>query len=119
MPLTVSIPLGVAFIGIGTTAVVGYACLVAVGRTRALAGSTVVGAAVGAPLILFGAWSGSLLLVASAVAVSEICVAIYQLLALRNALRTGGGLPVSDENAVTAPDARPDHHERRQEEPDV
>ncbi|MFB4348235.1 lipopolysaccharide biosynthesis protein [Microbacterium sp. CR_7] len=115
VPLAVSIPLGVAFIGIGTTAVVGYACLVAVGRTKALAGSTVVGAAVGAPLILFGAGTGSLLLVASAVAVSEICVAIYQLFALRTALRAGNGLPAP----VSDPDEDRDHSASRQEEPDA
>lgn len=93
VPLSVSGPLGIAFVGIGTTAVVGYACLVAVGRTRALAVSTVVGAVVGAPLILLSAWAGSLFLVASAVAVSEICVAAYQLLALRASLRSGNTLP--------------------------
>lgn len=96
VPLSVSGPLGIAFVGIGTTAVVGFACLVAVGRTRALAVSTVVGALVGAPLILLGAWAGSLLFVASAVAVSEICVAGYQLLALRSSLRAGATLPSTD-----------------------
>jgi len=97
VPLSVSGPLGIAFVGIGTTAVVGYACLVAVGRTRALAVSTVVGALVGAPLILLAAWAGSLFFVACAVAVSEICVAGYQLLALRSSLRSGATLAVSDD----------------------
>lgn len=114
VPLSVSGPLGLAFVGIGTTAVVGYACLVAVGRTRALAVSTVVGAVVGAPLILVSAWAGSLFLVASAVAVSEICVAAYQLLALRSSLRSGHALPAG---ADPAEGAIPPIH--RSEESDV
>lgn len=114
VPLSVSGPLGIAFIGIGTTAVVGYACLVAVGRTRALAVSTVVGAVVGAPLILISAWAGSLFLVASAVAVSEICVAVYQILALRSSLRAGGTLPAA---AAEADSVIPPVH--RSEESDV
>jgi O-antigen/teichoic acid export membrane protein len=99
VPLSVSGPLGIAFVGIGTTAIVGFACLVAVGRTRALAVSTVIGAVVGAPLILVAAWAGSLFLVACAVAASEICVAVYQLLALRSALRSGASLPSGSEDA--------------------
>lgn len=87
VPLSVSVPLGVAFVGIATAAVVGYACLVSLGRLRALAGSTAVGAAVGAPLIVLFAVLGSVPAVAWAVAISELCVAGYQLLALRRALR--------------------------------
>lgn len=110
VPLSVSGPLGVAFVGIGTTAVVGYACLVAVGRTRALAVSTVVGALVGAPLILLSAWAGSLFFVACAVAVSEICVAAYQLLALRSSLRSGEALSVggAPEPTLNPPIPRPE-----------
>ncbi|MFB6610134.1 lipopolysaccharide biosynthesis protein [Agromyces sp. NPDC056379] len=87
VPLELSIPLGVAFIGIGTSAVVGYACLVAIGKVRALAVSTLVGALVGAPLILVFAAAGSVPLVAWAVAVSELCVAGYQVTALLRALK--------------------------------
>lgn len=91
VPWQVSLPLGVAFVGIATAAVVGYACLVAVGRVRALAVSTIVGALVGAPLIVLFATLGSVPLVAWAVAISELCVAGYQLLVLRRALREGAG----------------------------
>lgn len=87
MPWQVSLPLGVAFVGIATAAIVGYACLVVVGRVRALAVSTLIGAIVGAPLILLFAAAGSVPLVAWAVAVSELCVGGYQVLVLRRELR--------------------------------
>src|SRR5690606_13015624 len=87
VPLSVSLPLGVAFIGIATAAVVGYACLVSLGRVRALAVSTIIGAIVGAPLILLFAVLGSVPAVAWAVAISELCVGGYLLWMLRTALR--------------------------------
>lgn len=87
VPWEVSLPLGVAFIGIATAAVVGYACLVSLGRVRALAVSTMIGALVGAPLIILFALLGSVPAVAWAVAISELCVAGYQLLVLRKELR--------------------------------
>ncbi|MCK2022205.1 hypothetical protein KZC52_04665 [Microbacterium sp. kSW2-24] len=87
VPWQVSLPLGVAFVGIATAAIVGYACLVVVGRVRALAVSTLIGAIVGAPLILAFAAAGSVPLVAWAVAASELCVGGYQVLVLRRELR--------------------------------
>lgn len=87
VPLAVSLPLGVAFVGIATAAVVGYACLVSLGRVRALAVSTIIGALVGAPLIILFAVLGSVPAVAWAVAISELCVAAYQVAVLRKALR--------------------------------
>lgn len=82
----VSLPLGVAFVGIATAAVVGYACLVAVHRVQAIAVSTAIGAVIGAPLILLFAALGSAPLVAWSVAISELCVAGYQVLVLRKVL---------------------------------
>lgn len=87
VPLSVSLPLGVAFAGIAIAAVVGYACLVSLGRVRALAVSTMIGAIVGAPLILLFAVLGSVPAVAWAVAISELCVGGYLLWVLRTALR--------------------------------
>ncbi|MFT4260661.1 lipopolysaccharide biosynthesis protein [Microbacterium sp.] len=87
VPLAVSVPLGVAFVGIATAAVVGYACLVSLGRVRALAVSTIIGAAVGAPLIILFAVLGSVPAIAWAVAVSELCVGGYLVLVLRAELR--------------------------------
>jgi len=86
VPWQVSLPLGVAFVGIATAAVVGYACLVTVHRVRAIAVSTAIGAIIGAPLILLFAALGSVPLVAWSVAISELCVAGYQVLVLRSAL---------------------------------
>lgn len=76
-------PFGVALAAVCASSVVGLACLVALGRTRDVAISTVVGASVGAPLILLAAWSGQPVLVAWAFAVSEIAVTSVQLVALR------------------------------------
>ncbi len=87
VPISVSLPLGVAFVGIAIAAIVGYACLVSLGRVRALAVSTIIGAIVGAPLIMLFAVLGSVPAVAWAVAISELCVAGYLLSVLRNALR--------------------------------
>lgn len=87
VPISVSLPLGVAFVGIATATVVGYACLVTLGRVRALMISTSIGAAVGAPLIILFAVLGSVPAVAWAVAISELCVAGYQLSVLRTALQ--------------------------------
>ncbi|WP_433676639.1 hypothetical protein [Microbacterium gorillae] len=92
---SVAVPLGVAFAAICVSAVVGLACLAALGHTRELAVSTVLGAAIGAPLILLAAWSGELFFVATALAVSEAIVATYQVLALRRVLRDPRGADVT------------------------
>lgn len=82
-----SLPFGVAIAAVCSSAVIGLACLVALGRTADVAVSTVVGAVVGAPLILLAAWSGQLALVAWAFAASEIAVTTVQIVALRRRLR--------------------------------
>lgn len=87
VPLSISLPLGIAFVGIATAAVVGYACLVSLGRVRALAVSTLIGAVVGSPLIILFAIQGSVPAVAWAVAISELCVAGYLVIELRRALK--------------------------------
>ncbi len=87
VPWDVAILLGIAFIGIGVAAIAGYACLVSVGKTQTLAYSTVLGAAIGAPLIIISAMAGSLALIAASVAVTELAVGAYQLIVLRRALR--------------------------------
>ncbi|MGL3149842.1 lipopolysaccharide biosynthesis protein [Microbacterium sp. A82] len=101
VPLSVSLPLGVAFVGIATAAVVGYASLVSLGRVRALAVSTMIGAVVGAPLIILFAILGSVPAVAWAVAISELCVGGYLLWVLRTALREHPVRPIdaAEENA--------------------
>lgn len=66
---------------------VGLACLAALGRTRDVAASAVLGAVVGVPAVVAATlvWPG--LGAAWAVALSELLVTAYQLRALRRALR--------------------------------
>lgn len=95
VPLSVSIPLGLAFVGVATSAVAGYASLVALGRTRTLAQSTVIGACVGAPLVIAGAVLHFLPGIAAAVAVTEIVVAGFQVSVLWKILREERSDPMS------------------------
>ena len=74
-----SIPMGVVFGAVAVSQVVGLACLIPIGEGRALAVSTVFGAAIGIPLIITGALTVGVSAVAWAVAVSELAVAAYQL----------------------------------------
>ncbi|MCT1395309.1 hypothetical protein M4D51_06175 [Microbacterium sp. p3-SID338] len=87
VPLEVSVPLGFAFFGVALSAVVGYACLVVLGRTDFLATSTVVGAVVGIPAVAVAALLHSLPGVASAVAATELIVAGVQIVVLLRTLR--------------------------------
>lgn len=84
--LYLSIPIGFSFAAVAVSQILGLACLVTIGRARELARSTVVGAVVGAPLILLGAFSGGVAGVAWGVAVSEIAVAAFQFVILRRYL---------------------------------
>ncbi|MET3705849.1 O-antigen/teichoic acid export membrane protein [Arthrobacter sp. UYEF6] len=81
--LGLSIPIGFSFAAVAVSQVLGLACLVSLGRSRELAKSTVIGAIVGAPLILLGAFTNGVVGVAWAVAVSEIAVTAFQFLVLR------------------------------------
>lgn len=74
-----SIPMGVVFGAVAVSQVVGLACLIPIGEGKALAVSTVFGAALGIPLIITGALTVGVSAVAWAVAVSELAVAAYQL----------------------------------------
>jgi len=86
IPFPLSIPLGAAFLGIASSAMIGYACLIVLGQVRHVAASTALAAVIGAPLILFAAAQQSLEGVAWAVALSEAVVAAYQALILRRTL---------------------------------
>ena len=78
-----SIPVGVSFAAVAVSQVVGLACLVAIGRARDLASSTIVGALLGTPLILLGALNFGVAGVIWGMAVSEIAVAIFQFYVLQ------------------------------------
>ncbi|CEI24139.1 hypothetical protein FAM22020_000744 [Propionibacterium freudenreichii] len=75
----ISLPFAVVFAAVSVTQVFGLAFLVQLGRSAALAKSTVVGAVIGVPMIIVGAVLFSAHGVAWAVALSEITVLIYQL----------------------------------------
>jgi len=87
VPIEVSAPLGLAFFGVALSGVVGYACLVVLGRTDFLARSTVIGAVVGIPAVVVGALLHSLPAVAGAVAVTELTVATVQIIVMLRTLR--------------------------------
>ncbi len=74
-----SVPIGIVFFSISVSQVIGLACLVPLGQAKALAASTLAGAACGAPLIMLAALFGGVETVAWAVVVSEIVVTVYQL----------------------------------------
>ena len=82
-----SIPMGVVFGAVAISQVVGLACLIPIGEGKALAVSTVLGAAIGIPLILTGALTVGAAGVAWAVAVSELAVAGYQIGVVRSYFR--------------------------------
>ncbi|WP_105030132.1 lipopolysaccharide biosynthesis protein [Arthrobacter ruber] len=87
--LGLALPIGVVFAGVAVSSVVGLACLIPLGQGRALAASTVLGAAVGVPLIVLAAAFVGPASVAWAVALSELTVAGYQVAVVRRVLRHG------------------------------
>ncbi|MBD7995393.1 hypothetical protein H9639_08805 [Arthrobacter sp. Sa2CUA1] len=78
-----SVPMGVIFGAVTVSQVVGLACLIPIGQGKTLAASTVLGAAVGVPLIVLGALTVGVSAVAWAVAISELAVAVYQIAVVR------------------------------------
>lgn len=84
---SLAIPMGVVFGAVTISQIVGLACLIPIGEGKALASSTVLGAAIGIPLIVAGALTIGVEGVAWAVAVSEIAVAAYQLVVVRRYFR--------------------------------
>lgn len=82
-----SVPVGVSFAAVAVSQVVGLACLVAIGRARDLASSTLVGAVLGTPLILLGALNLGVTGVVWGMALSEIAVALFQFRVLQRHFR--------------------------------
>lgn len=87
VPFEVSLPLGIAFVGVALSGLVGYACLVVLGQTRFLARSTVIGAVIGIPALIVTAAFHSLPAVAASVAGTELIVAAVQIIVMLSALR--------------------------------
>lgn len=82
-PSSLSAAVGLMFLSVAVSQILGLACLVSVGQGRILVQSTVLGAVCGAPAIVLAALFTDVTGVAWAVAVSEILVAAYQGRALR------------------------------------
>jgi O-antigen/teichoic acid export membrane protein len=78
-----SIPVGVSFAAVAVSQVIGLACLVPIGKSRELARSTLVGAVLGAPLILLGAVYFGVTGVVWGMAISEGAVAAFQMSVLK------------------------------------
>ena len=83
VPLAVTVPLGIAFASIAVSAVVGLACLTAFGAIRKVAISTIIGVLFGVPLTVLGGLFFGLVGIAWGMAISELIVAVYQVLQLR------------------------------------
>jgi O-antigen/teichoic acid export membrane protein len=84
---SVTVPLGIVLGAVCVSAITGLACLTALGAVRQVAYSTVLGAAVGCPLIVGLGLTHGPVGIAWAAAISELLVAGYQLAALRRVLR--------------------------------
>lgn len=87
VPFELSIPMGVSSVIIIISGVTGLAALVSLGRERAVATSTVIGAVVGLPLTIAMAFTVGMTGAAWAIAVSELVVLAYQLVVLRSTIR--------------------------------
>ncbi|KIC68436.1 lipopolysaccharide biosynthesis protein [Pseudarthrobacter phenanthrenivorans] len=83
---SLSVPVGVSFAAVAVSQIIGLACLVPIGKARELASSTLVGAALGTPLILLGAVSLGVAGVVWGMAFSEAAVAVFQIVVLRRHL---------------------------------
>ena len=87
VPFALSIPMGISSLVIIVSGVTGLAALVALGRERAVATSTVIGAVVGLPLTIIMAFTVGMTGAAWAIAISELVVLGYQLIVLRSTIR--------------------------------
>lgn len=83
LPLELTIALGVAVATSTVSRVVGMACLLALGDDRSVAVSAVLGAAIGTPLLFVLVANAGSTGAAISLAVSEVVVVIYQVIALR------------------------------------
>ncbi|MEX0152432.1 lipopolysaccharide biosynthesis protein [Microbacterium sp. LMI1-1-1.1] len=83
-----SVPFAVVLFAVTLSQVLGLACLVQLGRARDLAASTLLGAVVGAPMLVAGALAFGAPGVAWALALSEVLVVLYQGAVIVRLLRT-------------------------------
>ncbi|MHA7191141.1 hypothetical protein ACX80N_12725 [Arthrobacter sp. MDT2-16] len=86
IPFGMSLPMALVFGSVAVSQAIGLACLIPIGKGRSLVNSTVLGALLGTPLILVGAYLLGPIGVAWAVAFSEAVVAGYQIVVVRRYL---------------------------------
>lgn len=86
LPLSLTVAFGVAVAASTISRVVGMACLLALGDDRSVAFSAVLGAVVGAPLLFILVASAGSTGAAISLAISEVIVVVYQVIALKRAL---------------------------------
>jgi len=96
LPLSLTICLGIAVATSAVSRVVGMACLLALGDDRSVAISAILGAAVGTPMLFVLVTSAGSTGAAASLALSEIVVVTYQLIALRKAVRRNATQPVRE-----------------------
>jgi O-antigen/teichoic acid export membrane protein len=87
LPLILTVAFGIAVATSVISRVVGMACLLALGEDRAVAISAVLGAVVGTPLLFFLVINAGATGAAFSLALSEVIVVTYQLIALIRAVR--------------------------------
>jgi len=86
LPFSLTIPLGVAVATSAISRVVGMACLLALGDDRSVAVSAILGAVVGTPLLFVLVTQAGASGAAMSLALSEVVVVGYQIIALRKAV---------------------------------
>lgn len=87
LDFSLTVPIGISFFAVAVSQVVGLACLMFLGESKAVAISTVLGAVAGAPLVIASAIFAGLPQIAWSVAISELIVTSYQLIVLRRKLK--------------------------------
>lgn len=92
VPYSLSAPMGITVAAIVLSGVTGLACLMAIGKSRDVATSTIIGAIVGVPASAVGALLFGVTGVAFGVAIAELAVVVYQVLVLRFALSARDGV---------------------------
>ena len=90
-----SAPFAAVFLCVALSQVLGLAVLVQLGRTKDLTTSTVLGAAIGVPLLVAGALLGGVHGVSWALAASELVVVVVQIRMVRRELRRRSSAPRS------------------------
>lgn len=88
LPIVLTIAFGTAVIASTISRVIGMACLLALGDDRSVAISATIGAVIGVPLLFLLTNASGATGAAASLAISEVLVVCYQLIALRRREKT-------------------------------